>query len=96
MKNLFSFGLCMCIMSAISGCSKSDPNEKLLRLVKDTEFSVPIVLMEMRGNFYTSQWFEVTLYFGYGADGNFEACRSEADRLNRDNNEIKYRCRLIN
>ena len=95
MKNLYSFGLCIWIMSAISGCSESNPNEKLLKLVKETEFSVPIVLMEMQGNFYTSQWFEVALYFGYGADGNFEACRSEADRLNHDNKEKKYRCRLI-
>ncbi len=82
-------------MSAISGCSKPDANEKLLRFVEETEFSVPIVLMEMRGDFFASQWFEVALYFGYGADGNFEACRSEADRLNRESKEKKYRCRLI-
>jgi hypothetical protein len=53
-------------------------------------------MMEMRGNFFTNEWYEVTLYFGYTGDGNFKACRSEADRLNHQQGEEKYRCRLIN
>lgn len=79
----------------LSGCTEQDPEEKLKKFVKDTEFSVPVVLLEMRGGFYTNSWFGVVLYYGYGNNGNYEVCIKEAEIKNKEEGGTNYRCRVI-
>jgi hypothetical protein len=79
----------------LSGCSEQDPEEKLKKFVKNNEFSVPVVLLEMRGGFYTNSWFGGVLYYGYGNNGNYENCIKDAESRNKEERAVNYRCRII-
>ncbi len=78
----------------LGGCTPdhSEKEKKLVSLVKDLKFEVPPVMLEIRGEHLTENWYKVALYFGYGGDGNWKNCQEEADRLNKIERSKRYRC----
>ena len=96
MKSLrFIVGL-ITVVVLLQGCDTNsrDATEQLVSLVQAGDFNPTPVFMEVRGIFYTDKWFKVALYFGYGDNGNHEACIEEATRLNAKEGAGKYRCVL--
>lgn len=79
----------------LSACSDQDPEEKLHELIRSSNFSVPVVLLEMRGGFYTNSWFGGVVYYGYSGDGNYKNCLKDAEIRNKSEGMENYRCRTI-
>ena len=91
----FRTSIFLLLMLLIGGCDSRGSNEKLLEHVSNMNFEVDVVVLEMRGVILSDEWFPVVLYFGYGNDGNMRWCLDEANRLNKKENEVKYRCGVV-
>lgn len=77
----------------LSGCKSNDSTEQLVSFVKNNNFGGPApIFMERRGDFYTNRWYKVTIYFGYGDNGNWDTCTEDAERLNLKIKNNAFRC----
>ncbi len=93
MKKLLAILLTTLIL--LSSCKSNESTEELVSFVENTDFGSPVpIFMEHRGDFFTDRWYKVTLYFGYGDNGNWETCIEDAKRLNLQFKNNTYRCVL--
>jgi hypothetical protein len=83
----------------ISGCkskeSTEESTEHLVTFLQKHNFGgLPLILMERRGDYFKDRWYKVTLYFGYGDNGNWDTCSEDAARLNMQIKRDSFRCVL--
>ena len=88
----YKFILSIILAILVGSCDRRPVNEEILDKVNKTDFGVDVYLLETRGEYYTNRWFPIVLYFGYANDGNMRWCSDEADRLNKQEKQVKYRC----
>ena len=91
------------LILALSSCSEeyADKEKRLIDLVADTRLGegASDYWLEMRGTYFTGEWYKVALIFGMGNDdGDREVCQEIANFENKIDNgsSIKWRCVAAN
>ena len=95
LRNTLRPGVLLSLALLIGGCDSRSVDEKLLEHVGGMDFKVDVVVLEMRGSYFVTDWYPVVLYFGYGGDGNMSGCLDEANRLNKKEGADKFRCAVV-
>jgi len=88
-------GTLLSLALLLGGCDSRGVDEKLLAHIGEMDFKVDVVVLEMRGSYFVSEWYPVVLYFGYGGDGNMSGCLDDASRLNKKEGIDKFRCAVV-
>jgi hypothetical protein len=94
-RSHFKTTICSLLLLLTSGCDGRSSDEKLLEQVSNIGFEVDVVVLQKKGEVLRNEWFPLVLYFGYANDGNMRWCVDEANRLNKQETEVTFRCVVV-